>query len=165
MNFNFTDKIALVTGASRGIGKEIAKMLADAGAQVVINYRANQAAAEETLATLSGQGHMIIQADMANPAALETMMRQMIEHFGRIDILVNNAGIYEEHPILETNFDEWQQAWYDTLATNLLGPAHLIWLAASQMTKQGGGRIVNVSSRGAFRGEPDSPAYGPAKQG
>lgn len=165
MNFNFTGKVALVTGGSRGIGRDISEMLADAGAKVVVNYRSNEAAAKETLADLAGEGHIAIQADMASPADLEAMMAQIIETFGRIDILINNAGIFESHPVLETSFAGWQSAWHNILAVNLLGPANLIWLAAPHMAKQGGGRVVNVSSRGAFRGEPNAPAYGASKAG
>ncbi len=165
MKFDFTGKVALVTGGSRGIGRDISEMLADAGAKVVVNYRSNEAAAQKTLADLAGEGHIAIQADMASPADLEAMMTQIIETFGRIDILINNAGIFEYHPVLETSFEGWQSAWHNILAVNLLGPANLIWLAAPHMAKQGGGRVVNVSSRGAFRGEPNAPAYGASKAG
>lgn len=165
MKFNFTGKVALVTGGSRGIGRDISEMLAAAGAKVVVNYRSNEAAAKETLVNLAGEGHIAVQADMASAADLEAMMEKIIDTFGRIDILINNAGIYEYHPVLETSFEEWQDAWHNILAVNLLGPANLIWLAAPHMAKQGGGRVVNVSSRGAFRGEPNAPAYGASKAG
>jgi NAD(P)-dependent dehydrogenase (short-subunit alcohol dehydrogenase family) len=78
---------------------------------------------------------------------------------------VNNAGIYREHIILNIPYDEWVDSWYDTISVNLMGPANLTYLVANQMAKQGGGRIINVSSRGAFRGEPDAPAYGASKAG
>jgi 3-oxoacyl-[acyl-carrier protein] reductase len=80
-------------------------------------------------------------------------------------VLVNNAGIYEEHPVLSTGYEDWQRIWRRTLETNLLGPANLIHAVAPHMVAAGGGRIVNVSSRGAFRGEPDHPAYGASKAG
>ena len=79
-------------------------------------------------------------------------------------MLVNNAGIYEEHPVLATGYEDWQRIWRRTLETNLLGPANLIHAVAPHGRRRRG-RIVNVSSRGAFRGEPDHPAYGASKAG
>jgi NAD(P)-dependent dehydrogenase (short-subunit alcohol dehydrogenase family) len=90
---------------------------------------------------------------------------EALSSFGRIDILVNNAGIFTEHPPLTTSTDSWRETWRTTLAANLLGPAHLSHLAARSMAAAGGGRMVNISSRGAFRGEPDAPAYGASKAG
>ncbi|HEY7574771.1 MAG TPA: SDR family oxidoreductase, partial [Thermoanaerobaculia bacterium] len=106
-----------------------------------------------------------LQGDVADPAAAEPLVSAAVSELGRLDILVNNAGIWEEHPILEVGPEEWRKSWERTLATNLFGPAHLTFWAARRMAKQGGGRIVNVSSRGAFRGEPESPAYGASKAG
>ena len=80
---------------------------------------------------------------------------------GSIDVLVNNAAIYEPHPIRETSYEEWQQAWSNTLGVNLIGAANVTWCAVRHMTR--GGRIINVASRGAFRGEPNQPAYGASK--
>ncbi|MFK7800159.1 MAG: SDR family NAD(P)-dependent oxidoreductase [Anaerolineae bacterium] len=165
MKFNFENQVALVTGGSRGIGKEISKMMAEAGAKVVINYRSDKASADETLASLAGEGHIAVQADMANPADLESLVGTIIDTYGRVDVLVNNAGIFIDHPALDTSFADWQSAWQDVLAVNLVGPANLIYLCSQHMAKQGGGRVVNVSSRGAFRGEPESPAYGASKAG
>ena len=84
---------------------------------------------------------------------------------GGIDVLVNNAAIFESHPVPEVDFAGWQDAWSRTIATNLIGPANLSFLAARMMMESGGGRVVNVSSRGAFRGEPETPAYGASKAG
>lgn len=165
MKFNFENQVVLVTGGSRGIGKEISKMMADAGANVVINYRSDKQAADETLANLAGGNHTVIQADMGHPADLEQMVNAIIEKYGRIDVLVNNAGIFIDHSALDTDYVDWQTAWEDILAVNLMGPANLIYLCSQHMAKQGGGRVVNVSSRGAFRGEPESPAYGASKAG
>ncbi len=162
---NVTDKVALVTGASRGIGRAIALLLAEYGARVAIHYHGNRRAAEETLALLPGAGHRLCQANQANPAEIGALVDQVVKDMDRIDILVNNAGIFVEHPIAEISFDAWQEAWQHILAVNLFGPANLTYWVARQMIEQGGGRIVNVSSRGAFRGEPRAPAYGASKAG
>jgi len=160
---NFEGKICLVTGASRGIGRAIAIMFAEHGARVAVHYNTNRAAAEETLAALVGTGHMLTQADVADPDAVQRMVDEVAREMGGIDILVNNAGIYTEHPVTEVSYHEWQRQWHDILYTNLIGAANLSYCAAQVMIPRGGGRIVNVSSRGAFRGEPKSPAYGASK--
>jgi NAD(P)-dependent dehydrogenase (short-subunit alcohol dehydrogenase family) len=82
---------------------------------------------------------------------------------GQIDVLVNNAGIFEKHRLADVSFEEWSEAWDHTLAVNLLGPANITYWVAHHMIGRGGGRIVNISSRGAFRGEPEAPAYGASK--
>ncbi|MDX1520559.1 MAG: SDR family oxidoreductase [Anaerolineae bacterium] len=166
MKFDFSNKIALITGASRGIGRVIAQMMAEAGARVVVHYRGNRPAAEQTLAGLAGGPHLLAQADLAEAEAVRQLVETVVAEMGRIDIVVNNAGIFDLHPITKVSFADWQSIWQRTIATNLFGPANLIFLAAQQMIKQGqGGRIVNVSSRGAFRGEPQAPAYGASKAG
>ena len=162
---SFTNKVVLVTGASRGIGRAIAEQFGKQGARVGIHFNRNRAAAEETLARLPSGSHGIFQADLSDPGAAEKLTAEVVGEMGRIDILVNNAGIYELHPIAEVPYEQWQRVWSETINTNLMGPAHLMYCVGRQMMKQGGGRIVNVSSRGAFRGEPDAPAYGAAKAG
>lgn len=165
MNFNFTNKIVLVTGASRGIGRVIAHMFAEAGARVAVHYHRNRQLAEETAAGLAGGPHLVVQADMADAAAVQALVERVVTEWGRLDILINNAGIFEEHPPAEVGYDAWLAAWQRTINTNLIGAANLCFCAAQHMIRQGGGRIVNVSSRGAFRGEPDAPAYGASKAG
>jgi len=93
------------------------------------------------------------------------VVEQVMDAFGKIDILINNAGVFETHPIVETNYQHWQDAWKRTLDVNLVGPANLCYQVVPHMIAQGGGRIVNVSSRGAFRGEAQQPAYGASKAG
>jgi 3-oxoacyl-[acyl-carrier protein] reductase len=158
-------KVALVTGASRGIGRAIAERLAAHGARVGVHYRSNRAAAQQTLAALAGDGHALLPADLEDPEAAGALVPQVVQACGRLDVLVNNAGIYEMHPPLDVDADAWRQVWQRTLATNLLAPAQLIYHAAQHMTRQGGGRIINISSRGAFRGEPRAPAYAASKAG
>jgi len=156
---------ALVTGASRGIGRAIAEKLAQRGCRVAVHCQKNRAAAEAFIANLPGTGHRVFSADMGSAEAVEGLWGEVIAAFGRIDILVNNAGIYEEHALAETSYAEWQQAWRRTIDVNLLGPANLCHCAAHAMNLAGGGRVVNISSRGAFRGEPRAPAYGASKAG
>ena len=154
-----------MTGASRGIGREIACRFADSGARVVVHVHKNSQAAEQTLANLSGKSHMIVSADLADADAVGNMAEKALKEMGKIDVLVNNAGVYEFHPVATTAFEEWQQSWKKTIFTNLLGPAHLSFHVVRHMMKNGGGKIINITSRGAFRGEPNAPAYGASKAG
>ena len=162
---SFDNKIVLVTGGSRGIGRAIAEQFGEQGARVGIHFNRNRGAAEETLERLPSGSHGLFQADLSASGAAEKLTEEVVREMGRIDILVNNAGIYELHPIAEVSWQQWQKVWSETIGTNLMGPAHLMYCVGRQMMKQGGGRIVNVSSRGAFRGEPEAPAYGAAKAG
>jgi len=161
----FDDKIVLITGASRGLGRATAIAFAAKGAKVAINYRANLAAAMEALALLEGNDHILVKADVSDANEIAAMINEVTAQFGRIDILVNSAGIFEYHPIDKVDYETWQVEWQRTINVNLLGAANVMYCAAHQMMKQGGGRIVNVSSRGAFRGEPLQPAYGASKAG
>lgn len=155
----------LVSGASRGIGRATALMFAEAGAQVIIHYHQNQPAAQETIDQLCGEGHIAVQADLLNAASIQEMVDEVVMEFGQVDVLVNNAGIFEDHLITHDSYEQWQAAWKRTVGVNLIGPANLSFCVVQQMRQQEGGRIVNVSSRGAFRGEPDAPAYGASKAG
>jgi 3-oxoacyl-[acyl-carrier protein] reductase len=153
----------LVTGASRGIGRAIAEAFASAGDRVAVHYRDSSALAGEVVAGLPGAGHAVVQADLADPEAVRRMVDAAFEALGGLDVLVNNAGVFTPHPIAETSYEQWQEAWRQTLGVNLVGAANATWCAVRHMTR--GGRIVNVSSRGAFRGEPRQPAYGASKAG
>jgi 3-oxoacyl-[acyl-carrier protein] reductase len=163
--FNFQGKTVLVTGGSRGIGKAIAQAFAEAGAQVAIHYHQQKDAAKQVRAMLPGTGHYIIQADLANAIAVEQMMQFAQTVLGHIDILVNNAGIYQEHPLDQTNYENWQQVWQRTIDVNLLGAVNVSYCAAQHMIERQQGRIINVTSRGAFRGEPTATAYAASKAG
>ena len=159
------DKVVLITGASRGIGRATAIQFAEAGALVIVNYRDNEAAANLTLSMMKGENNLTIKADVSHRQQLEMMVKRVIEKYGRIDVLVNNAGVFYPHKIDEVTLDEWENAWIKTININLLGLANLTYLVAQHMIKQNSGHIINVSSRGAFRGEPDFPAYGASKGG
>ncbi len=163
---NFENKVVLITGGSRGIGRAISEAFAMRGASIAINYQSNEEAAEALKRTLPGDRHQVFQADIANVDACEQLVEDVVLHFGRIDILINNAGIHEQHPIDQVDYENWNRIFDETFAVNLLAPARLMYLCAQHMMKHGGGgRIVNISSRGAFRGEPDQPAYGASKAG
>jgi 3-oxoacyl-[acyl-carrier protein] reductase len=155
---------ALVTGASGGIGAAIARALAGGGMTLALHYRSDRQGAEATRRSLTGDGHRIIQAELTDAASIEGVWQEACAN-GPIDVVVNNAGIFPDHPPLATSYAEWQAVFQRTLATNLLGPALLSHCAARSMAERGGGRIVNVSSRGAFRGEPKMPAYAASKAG
>ncbi|MEX2044795.1 MAG: SDR family NAD(P)-dependent oxidoreductase, partial [Opitutus sp.] len=141
---------ALVTGASRSLGRAIAQQLARRGCRVAVHFAQNQDAAEKTLRSLPGDGHILARADVSKAGDIQHLWDDVVHAFGRIDVLVNNAGIYREHPPLSTDFDSWRKQWAETLATNLIGPAHLCHLAANHMaqagdsidTHHGRGRIV-----------------------
>ena len=157
--------VVLVTGGSGGIGRTICERFARCGARVWVHYNGREAAAEETLAEMPGDGHRSLRADLQDPVAVRAMVDRVVEASGRLDVLVNNAGIFERHPPMSTDFEAWCEAWDRTLAINLSGAAHAAYCAARHMAARGGGRIINISSRGAFRGEPECPAYGASKAG
>jgi NAD(P)-dependent dehydrogenase (short-subunit alcohol dehydrogenase family) len=162
---NFQGKTVLITGASRGIGRATAIAFAEAGARVALHFNRQSEAAEQVRATLAGSAHILLQADVADPQAVERMTAAAIAELGRLDILVNNAGIYQEHPLAETGYQEWQAAWHETINTNLIGAANVAYCVARHMIERRAGRIINVTSRGAFRGEPTATAYGASKAG
>ena len=132
---------------------------------MAIHHRGSPELAAEVLAGLPGTGHAVVQADITDPDQARRAVDEAAGHLGGLDVLVNNAGIYTPHPVTGTSYQEWQAAWQATLAVNLVGPANVTWCAVQHMIPRGGGRIVNVSSRGAFRGEPGQPAYGASKAG
>ncbi len=158
-------RAVLVTGASRGIGAAIARAFASVGDRVAVHYARSADGAERVAASLAGVGHVVVGADLADAAAVRRMVDSAADRLGGLGVLVNNAGVFKPHPITETSYEEWQQAWQETLGVNLVGAANVSWCAAQHMIRGGGGSIVNVASRGAFRGEPKQPAYGASKAG
>lgn len=162
----FTGRKVLVTGGSRGIGAAVVRAFAAAGARVAVHYAKSAAPAERLCAELPGGNHALLQADLADPAAAAPLIEAAQTALGGLDVLVNNAGLYRTRSFLAHDGESWQRDWTDMLAVNLTAPAQLCYHAAKRMLDEGvRGRIINISSRGAFRGEPEAPAYGAAKAG
>jgi NAD(P)-dependent dehydrogenase (short-subunit alcohol dehydrogenase family) len=142
------------------------RAFAERGDRVAVHCRDGVAAAEAVRESLPGTGHVTVRADLADADAVRSMVDAAADGLGGLDVLVNNAGIYVGHPVLETSYEEWRAAWQATLGVNLAGAANVTWCAVRHMAAGGrGGRIVNVGSRGAYRGEPAHPAYGASKAG
>jgi len=160
-----TQRNVLITGGSRGIGAAIAREFAAAGDRIAIHYVSSKPDADAVVASLEGSGHISAQADLRNPDAIRTMVESVAAEFSQIDVLINNAGIFVDHPIESTTYEEWQSAWEQTIGVNLFGAANVTWCALQHMPKHSTSRIVNIGSRGAFRGEPSNPAYGASKAG
>lgn len=161
-----TSKISiLITGASGGIGQGAAIECANKGATIGIHYHNNRDRAEATMAALPGKGHRLYPCDITDPEAIEQLIDQADRELDGLDVLVNNAGISQRHQIAEIDYATWQKTWQRVIDTNLTGAGNLSFCATKKMITRGGGRIVNVSSRGAFRGEPQMPWYGASKAG
>ena len=132
---------------------------------MAVHYSRAAEAAEDVVASLPGTGHLAVQADLADPDAARRLVERAAAAFDGLDVLVNNAGVYLEHRIADVTYDDWQETWRRTIGVNLVGAANVTFCAVAHMLRRGRGRIVNISSRGAFRGEPDHPAYGASKAG
>ena len=157
-------RAVLVTGASRGIGRAVAERFAAQGDRVAVHYGRDLEAAEEVRASLAGDGHAVLQADLADAESARGLVDAAAQALGGLDVLVNNAGVFVAHPPATSTWEHWQEVWDRTLAVNLTAAAHACFAAVPHLRVRGGA-IVNVSSRGAFRGEPDCPAYGASKAG
>jgi 3-oxoacyl-[acyl-carrier protein] reductase len=158
-------RAVLVTGASRGIGRAVALAFARSGDRVAVHHRGSPALADTVVSQLPGAGHVVVAGDLAEPAAVRDFVDAAAEGLGGLDVVVNNAGVYLPHPSPDSpdGYQKWQDAWRRTIEVNLFGAANVVWCALRHLGT--GGRIVNVSSRGAFRGEPEHPAYGASKAG
>ncbi|MGI5354545.1 SDR family NAD(P)-dependent oxidoreductase [Streptomyces sp. CA-252508] len=164
MDFPGTGRRVLVSGASRGLGRAVARAFAGNGDRVAVHYGSRADEARATLESLPGTGHVLVGGDLTDPAATARVAGAAADALGGLDVLVNNAAVNIRHPLPETPYDTWVAAWQQHVAVNLLATANLSHLAGRRMIDQGtGGRIVNIGSRGAFRGEPDHPAYGATK--
>lgn len=158
-----TDKVALVTGASRGIGRAIAVSLAEAGADVAVNYAGSEAAAAETVRQIEALGRkaVMIKANVGSVQEVEDMFKHVMETFGRIDILVNNAGITRDNLIMRMKEEEFDQV----IETNLKGVFNCLKAASRPMMKQRSGRIINISSVVGALGNAGQTNYVAAKAG
>lgn len=155
-----SNKVAIVTGASSGVGVETAVKLAQLGAKVVINYARSREGAEQTLARVieaGGEG-LCVQADVSDNAQCVTLVRAAVDTFGQLDVLVNNAGTttYVDHKALDQLSDE---IWEGTLGTNLMGPFYMTRAALPELIKSGGGEIVMTSSIAGLTTNGSSMAY------
>lgn len=157
------DKVAIVTGASRGIGRETAKILADYGAKVVVNYCGSREKAEELVAEITAAGGTAIsyKADVSNAEETKQMFEDVMNQFQRIDILVNNAGITRDNLVMKMSEEEFTAV----IDTNLLGVFHCIKQVSRIMLKQKGGRIINLSSVVGVIGNAGQINYCAAKAG
>jgi 3-oxoacyl-[acyl-carrier protein] reductase len=158
---SYPQRVALVTGASNGIGTAIARVLAQADMQVAVHYHRDAANAER-IGQECGPQSSLVQGDVGRPEDCDRMVREVLERYGRIDVLVNNAGVAERDGF-ELPYEDWQRHWQRTLDVNLLGAVHLAHRVVEAMRRQGGGKIINVSSRSAFRGETEYVAYAASK--
>ncbi|MEU5686915.1 3-oxoacyl-ACP reductase [Streptomyces venezuelae] len=164
MNPSGTGRRVLISGASRGLGRALAQAFAENGDRVAVHYGSREQDARATFDSLAGEGHVLVGGDLSDPAGAADVADRAAGALGGIDVLINNAAVNLPHPLADTSYEEWAALWQRHVSVNLLATANLSHLAARRMIDQGtGGRIVNIGSRGAFRGEPDHPAYGATK--
>ncbi len=161
---------ALVTGASRGIGRATAIALSRRGDRIAVHYGSDRSSAEKTLSLLHGDGHRLVSGDLTRPEIAQSVLEQSIQAFGSVDILVNNAAMAPTesnvHRVDQTDYATWTRVWREMIDVDLLAAANMSYLMSNALIVAGApGAIVNVGSRGAVRGEPDHPAYGAAKAG
>jgi NAD(P)-dependent dehydrogenase (short-subunit alcohol dehydrogenase family) len=151
---DFSGRTVLITGSSRGVGRATAGLFARAGARVCVHYNRSESAAREVLTGLDGGDHALLQADLGEPDRARDLVERAIGELGHLDILINNAGIFRPHPVDGSlEYAEWMDVFHQTLHTNLIAPAAASYAAIQHMRGRGGGTIVNVGSRGAYRGE------------
>jgi len=160
---DLTNKVVLITGASRGIGRETALQLADAGALLGLNYNRSVSEMRSLVAEIGDDRCFAIKADLGDPAETEAMIGAVVRRYRRIDVLVNNAAIFAQNLFENEDYGDWQRGWQRTFEVNVFGAANAAYLAMRSMRKNGGGKIINVSSRAAFRGETEFADYGASK--
>lgn len=157
------EKVAIVTGASRGIGRAVALGLAAEGANVVVNYASSTTAAAEVVADITALGSygIAVQADVSKSAQVEALFKAALEKWGRVDVLVNNAGITRDTLLLRMNPEDWQAV----IDLNLTGVFLCTRAASKVMLKQRAGRIINIASVAGQMGNPGQANYSAAKAG
>jgi 3-oxoacyl-[acyl-carrier protein] reductase len=157
------DQVAIVTGASRGIGRAIALALATEGAQVVVNYANSSTAAEEVVQIIKAAGGeaIALQGDISKADEVDNLVKQTLDKFGRIDILVNNAGITRDTLLLRMKLEDWQAV----IDLNLTGVFLCTRAVSKLMLKQRSGRIINITSVAGQMGNPGQANYSAAKAG
>ncbi|MFF5563386.1 SDR family NAD(P)-dependent oxidoreductase [Streptomyces sp. NPDC012623] len=158
----------LVTGASRGIGRAVARAFAERGDRVAVHYATRREDAERTLRELPGEGHVLVGGDLADAEVARGVVEEAVRALGGVDVLVNNAalapGADNRHAVADVSYTDWQEIWQRMIQVNLLGSVNVTYGVARHLIERGEpGSIVNIGSRGAFRGEPDFPAYGAGK--
>lgn len=160
---DLTGRSVLVTGGSRGIGKAIVESVAACGGDVLLHYASHRAEAERVAAAIGPRCKALLQADLGRTEGAEELWQAAVEAQPRIDVVINNAGIFEDADIA-LPVEQWRKAWQRVLQVNLMAPAELCRSAIHHFRRHGGGRIINISSRAAFRGEaPDQWPYGASK--
>ena len=153
----FDGKRVLVTGGSRGIGRAVVDAFVAEGARVAVHSSSSPAEVDPP--------HLAVTGDVADPAAVEALVAAAVDGLGGLDVLVNNAGVFDELDPLTASYDAWQEHWRRTVDVDLLGPAWVSFCALPHLIASGRGKVVNVGSRGASRGEPTAVAYAAAKAG
>ena len=152
---SLSDQNILVTGASQGIGAAIAAKLMQGGARVAVHYNSNAKAAENLLAEFGRQTGVALRANLENPEEVKKLFDQSVKALGHLDALVLNAGVFLPHPVSDPP-DDWWATWKKTLAINLDAPGMLTRLAIEHFQGRGGGRLLYIGSRAAFRGETEA---------
>ena len=162
MKLDLTDKVVLITGASRGIGREAAIRMAESGARVAVNYYRSEREAHDVVQRI-GPSAIAVKGDIAEPDQVADVIDRTLQAFGRLDVLVNNAATFGLNRFDGDDYDAWQRGWRQTFDLNVFGAANAAFLAMRAMRKSGGGKIINVASRAAVRGETEFGDYGASK--
>ena len=160
---DLSGKVILITGASRGIGRETALRMAEAGALLGLNYRSGEEETRTLLREIGERNAIAIRGDVGDTSDVQRMIDAIVARFGRLDVLVNNAAIFALNAFDGDDYEAWQRGWQRTFAVNVFGAVNAAFLAMREMRKHGGGKIINVASRAAFRGETEFPDYGASK--